>query len=61
MKLALYNEYVGSQRNATDVKLYAVAEDDASMQKVIDSLPRGWSQYRWRVENWDTGETLLQF
>lgn len=61
MQLAIYHEYIGDQRRAADVKLYAVAETEEAMQAVINSLPEWWSQRRWRVEDWNTGKTLLKF
>lgn len=55
-KFALYREYIGSQRRASDVRLVAAGNTEEEMQGALDTLSTG--QHRFRLEDWTTGETL---
>lgn len=56
VKFALYSEYIGSQRHARARRLVAVATTEAEINTLF--LVFYCPGLRWRLEDWETGETL---
>lgn len=55
-KLALYSEYIGDQRHAANRRLVGVANTEEEINAIF--LRHYTPGLRWRLEDWETGQTL---